>query len=205
MIHSRLNRRQMLAGASGLLASAGCRAVRGPLVDRHRGAGIRGGDPGSAHDHGGDFPHVWLSRVRYVVLDGQQGAIHPQMVDGVHTSADGLTWEFTLRPGLTFHDGAPVTAADCVASLRRWMPLDSMGRMLAAATDSIDAKGVGGFTITLKHPFPLMLDVLGKPNAAVPFIMPARILPPGRADRIKEIVGSVRSRSTRHDGGRATR
>jgi peptide/nickel transport system substrate-binding protein len=35
-----------------------------------------------------------------------------------------------------------------------------------------------------------LLDVMGKPNAAVPFIMPARILPPGRSDRIKEIVGS---------------
>jgi peptide/nickel transport system substrate-binding protein len=119
-----------------------------------------------------------------------KGAIHPQMVGAVQTSADKLSWEFTLRPGLAFHDGAPVTAADCVASLRRWMPLDSMGRMLAAATDTMSAKDSGTFAITLKRPFPLLLDVLGKPNAAVPFIMPERILPPGRADRIKEIVGS---------------
>ena len=69
-----------------------------------------------------------------------KGAIHPQMVDGVHTSSDKLTWEFTLRPGLAFHDGAPVTAADCVASLRRWMPLDSMGRLLAGALETMSAK-----------------------------------------------------------------
>ena len=77
-----------------------------------------------------------------------------------------------------------------MASLRRWMPLDSLGRMLAAATETMEAKDAGTFAITFKHLFPLLLDVLGKPNAAAPFIMPARIIPPGRSDRIKEIVGS---------------
>ena len=118
------------------------------------------------------------------------GMIHPQMVDSVRTSVDQLVWDFTLRPGLAFHDGAPVTAADCVASLKRWAPLDGMGRMLAAVAESMTATGATTFTITLKRPFPLLLDVLGKPNAAVPFIMPARIIPPGRSDRIKEIIGS---------------
>ena len=119
-----------------------------------------------------------------------KGAIHPQMVEDVQTSPDKLTWDFTLRPGLAFHDGAPVTAADCVASLNRWMPLDGLGRMLASATESLSAKDANRFTLTLKRPFPLLLDILGKPNAAVPFIMPARILPPGRSERIKEIAGS---------------
>ena len=118
------------------------------------------------------------------------GAIHPQMVDSFRTSPDQLTWDFTLRPGLAFHDRAPVTAADCVASLRRWAPLDSLGRMLLAALDTIAVKDASTFTITLKRPFPLMLDVLGKPNAPVPFIMPERILPAAKGERIKEIIGS---------------
>jgi peptide/nickel transport system substrate-binding protein len=191
MIFPSLNRRQMLAGASGLLAGAGLsRSARaaGRIVTAVLESEAVILDP--------HMTTAAISRTfGYHVFDtlfsmDSKGAIHPQMVDGARTSADGLTWEFTLRPGLAFHDGAPVTAADCVASLRRWMPLDSMGRMLAAATDTLEAKGAAAFTITLKHPFPLMLDVLGKPNAAVPFIMPARILPPGRGDRIKEIVGS---------------
>jgi peptide/nickel transport system substrate-binding protein len=119
-----------------------------------------------------------------------KGAIHPQMVGSFRTSPDKLVWDFTLRHGLTFHDGAPVTAADCVASLRRWGQLDSLGRMLVAATDTMVAKDASTFSITLKHPFPLMLDVLGKPNAPVPFIMPERIIPANRSDRIKDIVGS---------------
>ena len=44
----------------------------------------------------------------------------PQMVDTYSVSADALVWRFTLREGLMFNDGAPVTANDMVASLRRW-------------------------------------------------------------------------------------
>src|SRR3977135_2559028 len=43
--------------------------------------------------------------------------IKPQMVDKWEQSADGLTWTFTLRDGLEFHDGAPVTPDDVIASL----------------------------------------------------------------------------------------
>src|SRR5262249_25490719 len=46
-------------------------------------------------------------------------AVQPQMVERHEVSADKLIWTFTLRDGLAWHDGAPVTAADCVASLRR--------------------------------------------------------------------------------------
>ncbi|MBI0538162.1 ABC transporter substrate-binding protein [Roseomonas sp. KE2513] len=118
-----------------------------------------------------------------------KGAIRPQMVEGHTVSADGLTWTFILREGLAFHDGAPVTAADCVASLRRWASRDSLGRMLLAALREMRAEDARRFTFLLREPFPLMLEVLGKPNAPVPFIMPERILPPGEG-RITEIIGS---------------
>ena len=56
----------------------------------------------------------------------------PQMVETWDASADGLTYTFTLRPGLKWHDGASVRAADCVASLKRWGKRDGMGRLVAA-------------------------------------------------------------------------
>jgi len=40
----------------------------------------------------------------------EKGEIKPQMVDKYDVSADKLTYTFTLRDGLTWHDGAPVTA-----------------------------------------------------------------------------------------------
>ena len=70
-------------------------------------------------------------------MDGQ-GMIRPQMVEAWETSADGLTWNFRLRDGLQWHDGTPVTAQDCVASLERWAPRDALGRMLWAADGGTD-------------------------------------------------------------------
>ena len=49
----------------------------------------------------------------------EAGAIKPQMVDKYEVSADKLSWKFTLRDGLEWHDGQPVTAEDCVASIKR--------------------------------------------------------------------------------------
>src|SRR5579875_548652 len=46
-----------------------------------------------------------------------KGNIKPQMVKDVTVSPDKMTYTFTLRDGLKWHDGNPVTAADCVASL----------------------------------------------------------------------------------------
>jgi peptide/nickel transport system substrate-binding protein len=44
------------------------------------------------------------------------------MVDKYTVSKDAMKYSFTLRDGLKFHDGAPVTSEDCVASLKRGAP-----------------------------------------------------------------------------------
>src|SRR5665213_821285 len=62
--------------------------------------------------------------------------VRPQMVDTYDASKDGLTYTFTLRPGLKFHDGAPVRSADCIASVERWAKRDALGQKLAQATES---------------------------------------------------------------------
>jgi len=72
----------------------------------------------------------------------------PQMVESYQVSGDGLRWEFTLRPGLTWHDNTPVRAADCVASIRRWGAKDGMGRALIAHTASLAARDDRNFTLS---------------------------------------------------------
>src|SRR6478735_721209 len=62
--------------------------------------------------------------------------VKPQMVDKYEVSADKLTWTFTLRSGLEWHDGKPVTAEDCVASIKRWAARDSMGQKMMASAES---------------------------------------------------------------------
>src|SRR5438105_672899 len=56
--------------------------------------------------------------------------VRPQMVEATAISADRLSYTFTLRPGLKFHDGSPVTARDVVPSLERWMKKDAIGQKL---------------------------------------------------------------------------
>ena len=65
--------------------------------------------------------------------------VKPQMVDKYEVSADKLTWTFTLRDGLEWHDGQPVTAEDCVASIKRWGAKDTMGQKLLATTKELTA------------------------------------------------------------------
>ena len=67
--------------------------------------------------------------------------VQPQMVDKWNVSADKLTWTFTLRDGLEWHDGKPVTGEDCVASLKRWGAKDSMGQKLMSEVTELSAPG----------------------------------------------------------------
>ena len=57
--------------------------------------------------------------------------VQPQMVDKYEISSDKLTYTFTLRDGLKFHDGQPVRSADCIASIERWAKRDALGQKMA--------------------------------------------------------------------------
>ena len=47
------------------------------------------------------------------------GVLTPWLAESYTTSKDGLTWTFNLRPGVKFSDGAPLTPADVVFSIKR--------------------------------------------------------------------------------------
>jgi peptide/nickel transport system substrate-binding protein len=114
----------------------------------------------------------------------------PQMVERHTRSPDGLTWTFTLRPGLTWHDGTAVTAEDCVASLRRWGARDALGGAMMRATASIDVVDATTFRLVLREPFGLVLEALAKPGAMVPAMMPARLAATAPTAQIPQVIGS---------------
>ena len=116
--------------------------------------------------------------------------VKPQMVDKHEVSKDGLTYTFTLRDGLKFHDGAPVRSADCIASIERWGKRDALGQKLAEATESWTAVDDKTFRLKLKAPFPLALEALAKPSSNVPFIMPERIAKTDASTNITDPIGS---------------
>jgi peptide/nickel transport system substrate-binding protein len=115
--------------------------------------------------------------------------IQPQMADW-KVSDDKLTYTFTLRDGLKWHDGTPVTAEDCVASLKRWARNDGMGQKLMDFTANLEATDAKTITLKLKEPYGLVLESIGKPSSYAPFMMPKRLAetPPGQ--QIKEQIGS---------------
>jgi peptide/nickel transport system substrate-binding protein len=117
------------------------------------------------------------------------GKPRPQMVGGYTISDDKLTYQFTLRPGLKWHDGTAVRAADCVASLRRWMTLDAMGAKLAQFTGVLEAIDEHRFRLVLKQPYGLVLDSLAK-RTGTPYMMPERLARTPKGQQIKEPIGS---------------
>src|ERR1700743_1265065 len=100
--------------------------------------------------------------------------IQPQMAEW-KISDDKLTYTFTLRDGLKWHDGTPVTAEDCVASLQRWGKNEGMGQKLMDFTASLEATDAKTITLKLKEPYGLVLESIGKPSSLVPFMMPKRV------------------------------
>ena len=95
-----------------------------------------------------------------------------QMLAGATTSSDALTWELTLRDGLKFHDGTPVLARDCVATIKRFVSRDQLGTALAARMDDISAPTDKTIRIRLKKPFALLPVALGQYACG---IMPERL------------------------------
>lgn len=118
------------------------------------------------------------------------GNYQPQMLESYTLSADAMTYTFKLRQGLTWHDGKPVTAADCVASIKRWAKRDALGGAMMAASASLEANDAHTFTLKLAKPFGLVIDALGKESANVPFMMPQRLAETDATKALTEAVGS---------------
>ena len=115
----------------------------------------------------------------------------PQMAEGYTVSDDGLTYLIKLRDGLKFHDGEPVRAQDCAASLARWSTRDTFGQTVAKSVDSWGFADDKTVKITLKRPFPLLITAIGMQAS---FIMPERLAKTDPFKSITEVIGSGPSR-----------
>ena len=131
----------------------------------------------------------------YMVFDtlfGTDDALvpRPQMAEGSTTEDDGRRWTIRLRDGLVFHDGTPVLARDCVASLQRWMKRDSLGGSVAGLLDALEAPDDRTLVFRLKRAFPPLLSALAKSQPSPAMIMPERIAKTDPFKQITEVVGS---------------
>ena len=114
----------------------------------------------------------------------------PQMVDKWELSADKLAYSFTLRDGLKWHDGKPVTSEDCIASIKRWGARDATGSKLMSFVAGFEAVDEKTFKLSLKEPYGLVIDSLAKPGGSTPLMMPKRIADTDPGKQISEFIGS---------------
>ena len=121
-------------------------------------------------------------------LDGNL-KIQPEMVEKWDVSDDKLVWTFTLRDGLVFSDGAPVTSEDVLASLKRWSARDPLGQMLYGKMAKAEAVDARTFRLTLKEKTGIVLQALAKPSGN-PFIMPRHVAETDPYKQISDYTGS---------------
>jgi peptide/nickel transport system substrate-binding protein len=119
-----------------------------------------------------------------------KGAVQPQMAEGHSVENDGRLWRIRLREGLTFHDGTPVLARDCTASILRWGTHTVLGQSLMSVTQEICAPDDRTIQFRLTSRFPLLADALASPTMQVCAMMPARIADNSDFRAITEVVGS---------------
>ncbi|BBK43632.1 ABC transporter substrate-binding protein [Allostella vacuolata] len=114
----------------------------------------------------------------------------PQMVDRWTVSEDRKVYTLTLRDGLRFHDGTPVTTRDVIASMKRWGVRDVAGKSLFAFTEDLVAKDDKTFEWRLKEPYGLVIDTLAKPTSSLPAVMREKEALTDPFQQVQEAIGS---------------
>ncbi|RWL92174.1 MAG: ABC transporter substrate-binding protein [Mesorhizobium sp.] len=112
----------------------------------------------------------------------------PQMVGKWGVSDDRKTYTFELRDGQGWHDGTPVTAADCVASIRRWAQV--YGSVLLERASDISKMDDKTFTIALKQPLPVLIDLMGGISAVPVYVMREKDADRPATDQVTANIGS---------------
>ena len=132
--------------------------------------------------------HGYMIHDTLLAIDAD-GELRPQMAEW-EVSEDGTAFTFTLREGLTFHDGAPVTAEDAIASIKRWAQSDRMGRALMPRVTDMRAEDDRTFVIELDFATDLILSAFAKQSGLPLFVLPARLADTEAGTAITEQVGA---------------
>jgi peptide/nickel transport system substrate-binding protein len=172
---NRFGRREVLAGA-GLAASAAVlpRAAFAQTTPR------RGGILRVSVDQAVARLNPLLTRVNpeYLVAEmlysgltrlGGDMTPLPDLALSWASNPELTQWTFRLRPGVTFHDGSALTAADVVASFRAMLDpaTASPARTNIGPVESIEANAAGEVVFKLRGPSADMPVMLAYTNARI--------------------------------------
>ena len=96
-----------------------------------------------------------------VVPNAQDLTMEPSLAESWETSDDQLTWTFTLRDGVTFHDGSTFDSADVVYSYRRIIDENLTNADRFANVAAVEAPDPRTVVIRLSQPTPNLLERIG--------------------------------------------
>lgn len=127
-------------------------------------------DPGNAEN--GYMVNLLQSFHGYLTEVAPDGALVPGLAESWEASADGATWTFKLRAGVTFHDGKSLTAEDVVVSINHHRGEDSTSaaKPLLSAVTNVVAESASTVVVTLNAG-----------NADFPFVLSDYHIPIGSA------------------------
>jgi peptide/nickel transport system substrate-binding protein len=97
---------------------------------------------------------------RLVKLSKSGKSVEPELATKWTISRNGRTAVFTLRPGVKFSDGSPLTSADVVASINRERDPKAPWGFLLAPVKSVTAVGASKVKLTMSKPFAPLLPAL---------------------------------------------
>ena len=132
-------------------------------------------DPGAALE--GTSPLI-ARQVFDTLVNWRDGSteIEPALATRWNASRDGLVWSFTLREGVKFHDGSPLTAAEVAASFERQLRPEAQGanrtwpallRGSPGVVKEVRAPNARTVDIVLVQPYAPLLTVLAHPGLAI--------------------------------------
>ncbi|SDZ15589.1 peptide/nickel transport system substrate-binding protein [Geodermatophilus africanus] len=163
--------------AAGALVLSAC-GGGGESVDTGAGGGGDGGGGGGdtlvaavAAQPDQFDPHVTTAYPSFQVLENvydtlvvpnaEDLTMEPSLAESWEPSEDQLTWTFTLREGVTFHDGSEFDSADVVYSYNRIIDEDLTNADRFANVAAVEAPDPQTVVIRLSQPTPNLLERIG--------------------------------------------
>lgn len=202
----RASLRGVMAGCAALATVTAALAANEPVRGGTLVYPVHMGEPATYDCHAGFQNLAFRVSPHYstlVKIDADQyPRVEADLAKSWKVSADGLRYEFTLNPGIKFHDGSTLTSADVKASLERLsnppQGVISVRRSMYEDIRSVETPDDATVVVNLKSPNSAMLQLLGTPYAC---IYSAKLLASDPAYPAKKVMGTGPFRFVRHTAG----
>jgi peptide/nickel transport system substrate-binding protein len=156
------------SGSSSSAGSSGGQPVSGGNLVIARTADSQSMNNTTVFDNESIWVFEQIFQTLYTVTPNGKG-VTPELATSYKVSADKKTYTFTLRKGVKFSTGKPMTSADVVFSLNKARAASQGWGYIDTAIKSVSAPSPGTVQIDLKYPWaPLLADLSLFSNGIVP-------------------------------------